>query len=99
MLIDALRYLSDPAQEIARASLTLNYTALAAEEEPAAANTADWDARLTAQPQEALPPAFTDRLHELRLMPLYELLEELFSLFGLSRMRSRTPTSLPSSTP
>lgn len=89
MLIDALRYLSDPAQEIARASLTLNYTALAAEEEPAVANTADWDAHLTAQPQEALPPAFTDRLHELRLMPLYELLEELFSLFGLSRMQQQ----------
>ena len=36
-----------------------------------------------------LPEAFTSRRETLRLMPLYELLEELFSIFGMSRIEKQ----------
>lgn len=65
MLMDALRYLSNPENKIARASLVMS------------------------TPEEMLPEAFTSRIEELRLMPLYELLEELFSLFGMSSIEKQ----------
>ena len=36
-----------------------------------------------------LPETFTSRRETLRLMPLYELLEELFSIFGMSRIEKQ----------
>ena len=52
------------------------------------------EASLTMQYQEtlslsSLPEAFTLRRETLRLMPLYELLEELFSIFGMSRIEKQ----------
>ena len=37
--------------------------------------------------EELLPSVFLERMTELRLMPLYELLEELFNLFELHRIK------------
>ena len=75
MLIDALRYLSNPGNKIARASLTMSLS----------------ESPLPGSPLSGslLPEAFTARIEELRLMPLYELLEELFSLFGMSRIEKQ----------
>ena len=86
MLIDALRYLSNPEEKIARASLITNYslqiTGKGEAEAPLAAP-ADWHKLLTADARTALPAEFVARMDELRLMPLYELLEELFTLFDI----------------
>lgn len=102
MLIDALRYLSDPEEKIARASLVTDYRL----QQESAARTAggaaestgedadnpeqvtdaprrDWHKMLTADAGAALPAEFVSRMDELRLMPLYELLEELFTLFDM----------------
>jgi len=38
---------------------------------------------------QSLPEAFTSRREILRLMPLYELLEELFSIFGMNRIEKQ----------
>lgn len=39
--------------------------------------------------EEELPADFTGHLPELRLLPLYELLEELYRIFGISRMENQ----------
>lgn len=65
MLIDALRYLSNPEETIARASIIMS------------------------SPEEALPQDFVSRTEELRLMPLYELLEELFCLLHLDKIEKQ----------
>lgn len=84
MLMDALRYLSNPEDKIARASLIMNYKLQITGE-----GEADLNGILTEHPETALPEAFTARIEALRLMPLYELLEELFSLLGMSRIEKQ----------
>lgn len=83
MLIDALRYLSNPEDKVACASLMMNY------ELGIKKQGGDWDSLLTAKPEEALPVAFVTGMETLRLMPLYELLEELFSLFDMKRIEEQ----------
>ena len=83
MLIDALRYLSNPEDKVACASLMMNY------ELGIKKQGGDWDSLLTAKPEEALPVAFVTGMETLRLMPLYELLEELFSLFEMKRIEEQ----------
>ncbi|WP_300694126.1 exodeoxyribonuclease V subunit beta [uncultured Bacteroides sp.] len=110
MLIDALRYLSNPEDKISQAALVTNYRLqiLKAESVGAAASqnipptdtsadpdspqtdiVPDWDALLTARPEDGLPEAFVSHMDTLRLMPLYELLEELFSLFRMNRIEKQ----------
>ena len=86
MLIDALRYLSNPEDKISKASLIANYAGTREQEDE---KMRDWDHVLTGSPEAMLPEAFTSRMEALRLMPLYELLEELFSLFGMSRIEKQ----------
>ena len=83
MLIDALRYLSDPENLIARASLITNYR------QQIIGDDRGLDALLTGSPEELLPKAFVENRETLRLMPLYELLEELFSIFEMNRIESQ----------
>lgn len=87
MLIDALRYLSNPKDRISSASLIFNYKlqVLKEKNEPSF----HLDALLTEQPELLLPEAFTSRLETLRLMPLYELLEELFTIFDMGRIKQQ----------
>ena len=80
MMIDALRYLSDPKNRIARASLITNYQLQIKGYE------GSLDNLLTAPAETLLPEAFIKKIETLRLMPLYELLEELFSLFEMNRI-------------
>lgn len=83
MMIDALRYLSDPENRIARAQLIINYKLIVTKE----ADEATGFSTLLLHPTvDLLPAGFTERQNELRLMPLYELLEELFCLFELNRL-------------
>ena len=78
MLMDALRCLSNPENRIAEATLMENYKLQMTNDEQPKFTTAT-----------PLPEAFTSRRETLRLMPLYELLEELFSIFGMSRIEKQ----------
>lgn len=96
MLIDGLRYLSNPEDKVAQALLITNYQLLVTKEELPIAGEEEkkqreiqWDDLLTAEPDDTLPEAFVTRMEALRLMPLYELLEELFSLFGMNRIEKQ----------
>ncbi len=86
MLMDALRYLSNPKDRIAKAALITNYKLQITEETE---GETDLNSILTEHPEKQLPEAFITRIEALRLMPLYELLEELFSLFGMSRIEKQ----------
>lgn len=94
MLIDALRYLSNPEEKIARASLIANYNLQtvsnsAPNNETQSDETTDWNNLFTSSPEALLPSAFVSGMDELRLMPLYELLEELFTLFNMSSIEKQ----------
>lgn len=80
MMIDALRYLSDENNQIARARLLVSY------QNDIMKKGIDWNVLLLLPAENYLPPAFLERQKELRLMPLYELLEELFSIFEMKRI-------------
>ena len=86
MLMDALRCLSNPENKIAEAALMENYKLQMTNDEQSGF--------IIATP---LPETFTSRRETLRLMPLYELLEELFSIFGMSRIEKQDAYPSPSS--
>lgn len=80
LLMDGLRCLSNPDETIAKASLAESYRKGFMQESD------ELDHLLTAPAEEVLPEAFTRRYEELRLMPLYELLEELLAIFQVNRI-------------
>lgn len=80
MMLDALRYLSDGNNKIARAQLAVAY------QNEVLRKGLDWNTLLLLPVENYLPSAFLEKLEELRLMPLYELLEELFSIFEMNRI-------------
>ncbi len=80
MLIDALRYLSDSDDVISAASLAVGY------QKSILCNTGNMDVFLRKDYDSLLPPSFIGRLEELRTMPLYELMEELFIIFDMKKI-------------
>lgn len=89
MLMDALRCLSNPQETIARAALITNYKLKIKKEEGESKESIDLNDLLTASPETLLPEDFISRKDELRLMPLYELLEELFSIFNMGNIEKQ----------
>ena len=83
MMLDALRYLSDENNKIARAQLAIAY------QNEVLQKGLDWNTLLLLPAESYLPTAFLDKIKEFRLMPLYELLEELFSLFEMNRIKEQ----------
>lgn len=83
IMVDALRCLSDDDDKIARAQLAVAYQNEVLQKD------LDWNTLLLHPSDSFLPAAFLERAKELRLMPLYELLEELFSIFELSRIQNQ----------
>lgn len=80
MLMDALRYLSDENNLIARAQLAIAY------QNDILQQSEDWNTLMLRPAETYLPAELLERKDELKLMPLYELLEELFSIFQLKRI-------------
>lgn len=83
MMIDALRYLSDSENKIAKAQLVVSYKLEVLGEGE------DLNSLLLHPAEELLPTALVEKQADLRLMPLYELLEELFTLFEMNRIREQ----------
>ena len=77
MMIDAVAYLADNENKIALLSLLTNYQQLVIGFD------GDIDTLFRSTPEEYLPRIFTNEGDRLRMMPLYELLEELFRIFDL----------------
>ena len=83
MMMDALRYLSDSENKIAKAQLVVSYKLEVLGEEETL------NSLLLHPAEDLLPTAFVEKQADLRLMPLYELLEELFTLFKMNRIREQ----------
>ena len=83
MLVDAVRYLSNPDNNIAGAQLAVSYQKEVLQKD------LDLNTLLLCRAENYLPAAFVERINTLRLMPLYELLEELFTVFELKRVREQ----------
>lgn len=77
MLIDVLRILLDPDDKISQAALVTNYS------QHVISSSAQWHQMFSKPASDILPEAFCAHTSELRLMPLYELLEELFVILHL----------------
>ena len=80
MLMDALRTISNAGNRIACAQLILTY------QNDVLKKGLDWNTILLHPAEEYLPPFFLEKLPQLRLMPLYELLEELFTIFEMNKI-------------
>lgn len=77
IIIDALRLLIAPSDPIARARLASAYHRyVLGSDRPAS-----WLAT-----EASLPPAFTEDARRLRSLPLYQLCEEIYDIFSLSRL-------------
>ena len=85
LLIDALRVLADPANVVAQASLRLGFELLHKAEHPAS-----WHSIFSKDSQQViLPQAFSEHMDELSQLPLYELIEELYSIFELDKIKEQ----------
>lgn len=80
MILDGLRYLSEPANRIAKAQLAAAY------QNKVLCRQIDLNTLLLNDIDDYLPCDFTEQVETLRLMPLYELMEKLFRLFQMSRI-------------
>ena len=84
MMIDALRFLSDESNKIARAQLAIAY------QNEVLQKNLDWNTLLLLPIENYLPPAFLENARKNSvIMPLYELLEELFSIFEMSHIEEQ----------
>ncbi len=83
IIIDALRVIVNSDDSIARAALAADYISLD--------DNTDGNTQTLFGPEAAaqLPAAFTGHAESLGLMPLYELVERLYSIFGLDRCRAQ----------
>ena len=82
-LIDGLRYLTSPDDRISLARLAVNYRRDILKED------LSLNTLLLDHIEDYLPAGFLLQTEELRLMPLYELLEQLFQLFGMERIEQQ----------
>ena len=80
MIIDGLRYLAQPDDRIAQARLAVNY------QREVLHRDTDLNTLLLDGVENYLPAGFLLQTDELRLMPLYELMERLFDLFQLQEL-------------
>ncbi len=83
MVMDALRYLSDTSDTIAKAQLAASYQWEICQNEIA------WNDLLLNDINAFLPKDYVNQQEAFRQMPLYELIEKLFTLFQLEKIENQ----------
>lgn len=83
MLIDGLRYISEPTDRIACARLAVAY------QKEILKKNVDYNTVLLNSVEDYLPAEFRLMLPEMSLMPLYELLEKLFVIFRMDMIEEQ----------
>ncbi len=83
MLIDALRYLSDPENKLVLSQLVLTYQR--------DIRKSDTSLHELLFPCDAsmLPAGFVEKADQIRMLPLYEMLEELYLIFRMDSMQGQ----------
>ena len=85
LLIDALRYLNQPQNTMVQASLRVGMELMHRKEKHAPWN----DIFFKDTQMVVLPEPFVERVEELSRMPLYELIEELYTIFHLDQVEGQ----------
>ncbi|MGL4853091.1 MAG: UvrD-helicase domain-containing protein [Phocaeicola sp.] len=83
MLMDGLRYLTQPTNQVAKAQLAAAYQNEILKKE------IEINQLLLTDINSYLPTAFLEQQEELCLMPLYEVLERMFHLFEMARIEQQ----------
>lgn len=83
MLIDGLKYISEPTDRIACARLAVAY------QKEILKKDVDYNTVLLNSVEDYLPAEFRIMLPEMSLMPLYELLEKLFVIFRMDMIEEQ----------
>ena len=83
MLIDGIRFLAQPEDRIACARLAVAF------QHEVLHKDIDLNTVLLNQVEEYLPAGFMLQIADLRLMPLYELLEKLYVLFDMKQLQEQ----------
>ena len=83
MLIDGIRFLASPEDRIACARLAVAF------QHDILHKDIDLNTVLLNQVEDYLPAGFMLQVNDLRLMPLYELLEKLFVLFDMKQIKEQ----------
>ncbi len=83
LLVAALRYLSNRTDEVALRTLVEGYHSLVLQDK------SDFHLLMSGQPDELLPEGFAGHTEELRTLPLYELVERLYTLLGIERIENQ----------
>ena len=83
MLIDGLKYISEPTDKIACARLAVAY------QKEILKKDVDYNTVLLNSVEDYLPAEFRLMLPEMSLMPLYELLEKLFVIFRIDMIEEQ----------
>ncbi|MBM6891124.1 UvrD-helicase domain-containing protein [Bacteroides caecigallinarum] len=83
MLIDGLKYISEPTDKIACARLAVAY------QKEILKKDVDYNTVLLNSVEDYLPAEFRLMLPEMSLMPLYELLEKLFVIFRMDMIEEQ----------
>ncbi|MDE5677533.1 exodeoxyribonuclease V subunit beta [Phocaeicola sp.] len=83
MIVDGIRYLSQPDNRIAKAQLAAAYQNEVLHKE------ININTLLLNDINNYLPYGFTEETEKLRLMPLYELMEKLFDLFQMTHIEQQ----------
>ncbi|MCD8030326.1 MAG: UvrD-helicase domain-containing protein [Bacteroides sp.] len=83
MLIDALRYLSDPENKLVLSQLILNYQRTIKK-----ADTTLHELLFQCD-TNMLPAGFSEKADRIRMLPIYEMLEELYLIFHMERMEGQ----------
>ncbi len=80
LLINAIQYLINPDNTIVQAQLVVAY------QHKIKHSKTDLNTLLSSDPHTYLPHSFLENQNELKLMPLYELLEQLYLLFEVNEI-------------
>lgn len=83
MLIDGLKYISEPTDKIACARLAVAY------QKKILKKNVDYNTVLLDSAEDYLPTEYRTLLPEMSLMPLYELLEKLFVIFRMDMIEEQ----------
>lgn len=83
LIMTALRWLSDPENDLLATKLALDY------QREVLDNNTGIDELLTAPREQWIPPSFTERFDALRQLPLHELVETLFGIFNIRKLNGQ----------
>ena len=89
LIIYALKVLSSPTDHLSHSMLTYHYQTDVVGSDRFIKSPNEVFLSPSDEQDKYLPSEFTDHIHELEIVPLHELCERLYSIFGLDRLKGQ----------